>query len=65
MGSRTLYPRGGRFRFRDLPAGAQPLQQVRLVARKDGYRDSDDSTSLGTIAQPVTLQPASPPEHQR
>jgi hypothetical protein len=55
----------GRFRFRDLSAGAQPVQRVRLVAHKEGYRDSDDYTSLGTTAQPVTLQPASPPEHHR
>jgi hypothetical protein len=55
----------GRFRSRDLPAGAQPVRHVRLVARKDGYRDSDAYTSPGTTTQPVTLQPASHPEHQR
>jgi len=53
----------GRFRFRDLPASPQPLQRVRLVARKDGYVPSDTYTLLGQNALPVTLKPATAPEH--
>jgi hypothetical protein len=47
----------GRFQFHDLSASPQSLQPVRLVARKDGYEQSDTYTSLGATTLPITLKP--------
>jgi hypothetical protein len=48
----------GRFRFDDLRPGPDPVQQVRLVARKDGYEPSYTDPLLGTTDQPIKLRPA-------
>jgi hypothetical protein len=55
----------GRFRFRDLPASAQPVQRVRLTAWKEGYQLSDTYTSLGTTALPVILKSVTPRKHHQ
>jgi hypothetical protein len=51
----------GRFRFHDLSASTQPSQPVRLVARKEGYEQSDTYTSLGATTLPITLKPLPQP----
>ena len=55
----------GRFRFEDLPASSQPLQRVRVVARKNGYDASDTYTTLGTTSLPVKLRPRAAAKEDR
>jgi len=55
-----LSDRAGRFRFEDLLPGNAPAQQVRLIARKEGYEPSSTDPPLGSTAQPIKLHPRTP-----
>ena len=55
----------GRFRFDNLRPSADVSQQVRLIARKPGYRAGTTDTTLGLTALPIKLRPATTSEAKR
>ena len=55
----------GRFRFDNLRPSADVSQQVRLIARKPGYRAGTTDTTLGLTALPIKLRPTTTSEAKR
>jgi hypothetical protein len=55
----------GRFRFDKLRPSADVSQQVRLIARKPGYKAYTTDTTLGLTALPIKLRPATTSEAKR
>ncbi len=52
----------GQFRFDNLRPSADVSQQVRLIARKSGYKAGTTDTTLGLTALPIKLRPTTTSE---